>query len=179
MKEQNGWKWATLALIALLLVFLAGCVGATLGVAVGFRLGRRMAHPGPEMPRMPEEPWMPEMPRRPEMPRGPEEPWMPEVPEPPRSGAEAPWLGVAFRTIDEGALVVVVVPDSPAEDAGLREGDVITEVDGRAVTPARPLDVHIRQYAPGDRVQFTVMRERETYQIRVRLIERPGDPMEQ
>src|ERR1700752_538182 len=60
-----------------------------------------------------------------------------------------------------------VVPDSPAEHAGLRAGDRIIRVDGQALTTSRPFD---RAYAlgkPGDAVLFTVQREGEANPIEI------------
>jgi S1-C subfamily serine protease len=71
--------------------------------------------------------------------------------------------------VDEGALVVSVMPESAAEAAGLQEGDVITQVDGRAVAASHPLDEHIRRYRPGDRVELTVLRDGRERDISVEL----------
>ena len=65
--------------------------------------------------------------------------------------------------------------DSPADEAGLREGDVITAVDGQAVDEDHPLDRRIRRYDPGDRVEITYWREGREHTVRVRLVEHPDD----
>jgi S1-C subfamily serine protease len=71
-------------------------------------------------------------------------------------GATA-WLGVGVGTADQsagsnGASVVQVVPNSPADRLGLVEGDVITSVDGTAVTDANTLTALLGHYHPGDTV---------------------------
>ncbi len=173
MNEANGWKWATLVLVALLLVILSCCAGAWLGGLIGFRLGSKVSGPRHyDMP-MPEYyPPYPEMPFMPEIPEIPEAPQSPEF-------TERPWLGLAFRMTEEGALVVLVVPDSPAEDARLQPGDIIVEVEGRQVTEARPLDEHVLRYAPGDRIVLTVLRNGREREVEVRIAARPADPSQE
>jgi S1-C subfamily serine protease len=86
---------------------------------------------------------------------------------------DRPWLGVFFQMTDEGAEIMEVIEGSPAEDAGLETGDVITEVDGEAVTATTPLDVLIGRHEPGDRVRLTILRDGDEETIRVRLESRP------
>ena len=101
-------------------------------------------------------------------------PELPEIPMPRREGTA--WLGVAFQMVDEGAMITLVIPESAAEAAGLVEGDIITEVDGRPVTESRPLDEHIARYRPGDRVELTVLRDGRERDVSVRLGARPVEP---
>jgi len=74
-----------------------------------------------------------------------------------------------------GALVSNVSPDSPAANAGLRKGDVITAVDGQAVTDARDLSLHIAGENPGTTVNLAVWRGREEVKVPVTLGEFPED----
>jgi S1-C subfamily serine protease len=95
-------------------------------------------------------------------------PEMPDqVPSPRDEGT--PWLGVAFMMVEDGAQVSIVVPSSPAEEAGVQIGDVIAEVDGNRVTESRPLDEHILRYQPGDRIRLTILRNGSRQRINVRL----------
>lgn len=162
MNSNTGWKWATLILAVLLLMLLACCMGTVFGSMLGFRLAARF---GPSVYHLPVMPNMPESPAYPAPELWPDEP----------PAAARPWLGLAFRMGDEGALVALVVPGSPAEAAGLRVGDIIIEVDGQRVTVAHPLDEHLQAYAPGDRVQLIVMREGRVREIEVRLEMQPRE----
>jgi membrane-associated protease RseP (regulator of RpoE activity) len=73
-----------------------------------------------------------------------------------------------------GALVVAVVPDSPADRAGLQEGDRILAIDGRRVGLEWDLAELIRRYEPGDQVTLKVDRpEEDSLEMSVRLAERP------
>ena len=76
-----------------------------------------------------------------------------------------------------GATIIEVVPGSPAEQAGLQEGDVVLAVDSQRIGPAGNLARLIAQYEPGDRVTLTVRRgDEEARKIRVKLGENPDDP---
>ena len=76
-----------------------------------------------------------------------------------------------------GAIITEVVPGSPAEQAGLQEGDVVVAVDSQRVGPAGNLARLISQYEPGDRVTLTVRRaDEEARKIRVKLGENPDIP---
>jgi 2-alkenal reductase len=83
--------------------------------------------------------------------------------------------------VDEGAWLQAgegrsaVVEGSPAEAAGLRDGDVITAVDGEPVDRERSLDLHLLDHGPGDEVVLTVVRGSETLELRVTLGTRPAD----
>jgi len=76
------------------------------------------------------------------------------------------YFGVDRR---EGVLVVEVVDDSPAEEAGVLAGDVILKVEGKEITSADKLVKYIRKYEPGDEVDLTIKRKRRTKTIEVEL----------
>jgi putative serine protease PepD len=58
----------------------------------------------------------------------------------------------------EGARITEVLPDTPAQEAGLEPDDVVTEVDGERVTDGIALIVAIRTHQPGETIEFTVVR---------------------
>ncbi len=57
-----------------------------------------------------------------------------------------------------GVLVIDVVEGSPAEEAGLEEGDIITAVEGKPIRNTSDLFSLIRSHKPGDRVAITYYR---------------------
>lgn len=75
----------------------------------------------------------------------------------------------------EGALINQVLAGTPAEAAGLENGDVVLEVDGRPVEDARALTRIIGAVAPNETVRLRVLRDERERTIRVRLGERPGE----
>ncbi|HTI03509.1 MAG TPA: Do family serine endopeptidase [Acidisoma sp.] len=86
------------------------------------------------------------------------------------------FLGVEAQTIDagmaqalhlpgngqgalNGALIAQVEPKSPAEKAGLKPGDVITDVNGTTIHTPRDLAVTIAAIAPGDKAALKIVRD--------------------
>ena len=69
----------------------------------------------------------------------------------------------------EGVLVQSVTDSSPAAEAGLMPGDVITELDGRAVTDPGQLIDRLREHRPGDEIRVTYARDEDRREARVRL----------
>jgi putative serine protease PepD len=69
----------------------------------------------------------------------------------------------------DGAGVAVVQPGGAAAKAGLRVGDVVTEVDGRGVDGADALIAAIRSHQVGDRVSLTFHRDGESRTAQVTL----------
>lgn len=102
-----------------------------------------------------------------------------------------PFLGVRYLTITEqiaklndlpvsnGALLVegedgssAVVPDSPADEAGLVTGDIITHVNGEELTKNKGLARALAQYDVGEEVTFTVIRDEDEFGLSATLVER-------
>ena len=69
----------------------------------------------------------------------------------------------------EGALISNVAPGSAAADAGLKSGDVITEVNGEPVVRSGSLSSLIGLSAPGERVKLKVWRDHAERSIEARL----------
>ncbi|GIW63242.1 MAG: hypothetical protein KatS3mg091_044 [Patescibacteria group bacterium] len=101
-----------------------------------------------------------------------------------RGGSFArPYIGVRYKMIDkqtailnevpEGAFVVSVEENSPAFKAGIRSGDIITELDGQRLTNAdnRTLAQLILKKKVGDTVTLKVWRNGETKTISLKLAE--------
>jgi S1-C subfamily serine protease len=100
-----------------------------------------------------------------------------------QASAERGWLGISFQLEEDRPVVREVLPGSPAAEAGLRRGDVIVRLNGRALTG----DVWTRaRWEPGDRVRLGVQRDGREQEVTVRAGERPqglaavrsgGEPM--
>ena len=73
-----------------------------------------------------------------------------------------------------GALVSDVMPGSPADEAGLQVGDLITAIDGERVTQMRSLRAMILARPPGTRVVVDVVREGEAIEVEVVLASATG-----
>ena len=67
----------------------------------------------------------------------------------------------------EGVLVLRVLPDTPAEASGLRLGDIITAIDGQAITDAGELQAFVDGSGLNKNLQFTVRRGDRTLKLRV------------
>ncbi len=74
-----------------------------------------------------------------------------------------------------GATVAAVTPDSPADTAGLREGDVIVAIDDSPVSGAADLGRRIADRDPGDSVEVTVIRSGRERTFTVELGRRSAD----
>lgn len=75
----------------------------------------------------------------------------------------------------EGVLVVEVGENTPAEKAGLKEKDVILEIDGQKVTSASELRKIIVKKQPGTNVKLLIFRNKQKKQIVVKIGERPEE----
>jgi putative serine protease PepD len=89
------------------------------------------------------------------------------------------WLGVeigqdATSTSGAGAAITNVVPGGPADDAGLRSGDVVTKIDGRPVADPSELSSAVNAKAVGNHITLTVRRNGAEQQIDVALQARPA-----
>jgi membrane-associated protease RseP (regulator of RpoE activity) len=124
-------------------------------------------------------------PRR-DLPRGGLEPLIPRGDRGELPFHRRPYLGVTFQVItpelqeqedldeEHGALILEVVPDSPAEEAGLKGGDIIRAVDGVEVNELHRLTELIGNYKPGEQIELTVIRNGRRITVDVELGARPG-----
>ena len=102
-----------------------------------------------------------------------------------------PWIGIRYvalnrRTAAENNLTLFqgawisggaesgIVPGSPAETAGLADGDIVTKVQGVLIDELHPLQDLLVQYSPGTVIVLDVLRAGATVQISVTLGIRPN-----
>jgi C-terminal processing protease CtpA/Prc len=69
----------------------------------------------------------------------------------------------------EGVLVLEVTEDSPAEEVGLKAGDVILEFDGKEIDDSGDLVSYVRKSDPGEEVEIQIKRKRRTQTVEVEL----------
>jgi putative serine protease PepD len=86
--------------------------------------------------------------------------------------ARYPVIGAKVQTGQRGgsgAEIDSVMDGTPADDAGLEEGDVIVAVEGSKVTDGIALIVSIRSHQPGETITFTVVRDGDEREVEVTL----------
>jgi C-terminal processing protease CtpA/Prc len=95
------------------------------------------------------------------------------------------WLGVNVRdvtthlksqhdlTVSEGAYVSEVIEDSPAEKAGIKEGDVIVGLNGSSITDSDDLVKAVRKSKPSTEVKIEVRRKGESKSFTAQLDRAP------
>jgi putative serine protease PepD len=83
------------------------------------------------------------------------------------------FLGVESRPAtsgDAGAQIVSVSAGSPAEEAGIQEGDLVTQVGDDDVQSNTDLAAAIRSHQPGDQVSITVVRGGDEVEVTATLV---------
>jgi serine protease Do len=80
-----------------------------------------------------------------------------------------------------GALIQSVTDDSPAEKAGLRQGDIVLTVEGERVVSVNDLQTKIAQHQPGEMITVSIWRDRREMKIEIELGEAPvaNEPVSQ
>jgi membrane-associated protease RseP (regulator of RpoE activity) len=97
------------------------------------------------------------------------------VTSPAPAGQSSAWIGVWMQSLDDnlreamnidrhvnGALVSAVIDGSPAEKAGIEDGDIIVEVAGRRTTNLDEVKSAVRELEPGEKVLIVVSRGGQT-----------------
>lgn len=98
------------------------------------------------------------------------------------------WLGVVIQDVDEnlaksfglnkagGILVSEVQTGSPADDAGIRQGDVIMRLNGVKLTDVADLRNRVALLSPDSKAALKIVRDGKQKEITVVIGERPSDP---
>ncbi len=91
------------------------------------------------------------------------------------------WLGVTIQDVDknlaesfgldrpQGALIVQVGEDGPADKAGLKEGDIILSFDGQDIASSADLPHVVGLIAPGTKVPVEVLRDKKRQTMKVEV----------
>jgi membrane-associated protease RseP (regulator of RpoE activity) len=87
--------------------------------------------------------------------------------------AEQPWLGTHLIAGADGLTVSYVIADSPADDAGLQRGDVITAVDGTAVETPQDFRDALDAKSVGDSLALSIDRDGQTLDVSATLEAKP------
>jgi S1-C subfamily serine protease len=83
------------------------------------------------------------------------------------SRSPRPWLGFYPQHLGGHVVVGGVVPGGPAEKSGLREGDIIIQVERREVRSRPELYREIWKKRPGERISLHVLRDEESIDLAV------------
>lgn len=159
--QMNTGKTVTYAMVAVMLILaclvgalagtlVGGVAGGILGYAAGSGMLRLTGPTGITVP-------TPSVPL----------PWV--TPPVPRRTPAVPLPQLPFPPGQTGALIQAVEPDTPAEKAGLKPGDLITAVDNTPVDERQRLVDLIRAHKPGDKVTLNVLRGNQRLTIEVTL----------
>lgn len=89
------------------------------------------------------------------------------------SAAKIGYIGVNLSETPEGITIAAVQPNTPAENAGLQEGDIITKVNDSDVATTEQLSSVLQSLVPGTKVTITVSRAGSTQTFELTLAERP------
>lgn len=91
------------------------------------------------------------------------------------------WLGISMQPVDrnlaksfgmdkpEGALIARVLPDSPAQQAGLKAGDVILGYNGQPIPSSRTIKPLVGDSLPGDTVTLDLLRDGKKITVKVEV----------
>ena len=104
------------------------------------------------------------------------------------SAVVRPWLGVKGETVSadiarslglerpQGVIVTNVWANGPGARAGIREGDLITAVDGAEVNDQGGLNFRVGLHDPNDTVEVAILRDGRAQTLNARISPLPGDP---
>ena len=158
MEEEKRKVYIVVAILALVGVLFSCLAGALGGSLAGLLVARRQAEAAAE--RVLQSWATSRVPEPVPVPEGP-------VQVPPRGG---------MMPRVQGASIVEIVPGTPADEAGLKVGDVITAIDQTQINPRHLLLDVVREYKPGDRVTIHFWRADREESVQVKLGESPDVP---
>ena len=96
-----------------------------------------------------------------------------------------PWIGISYLKVTrqlaeyyslptaDGVLIALVERNSPADDAGLRKGDIIEAVDGRRIEDTSDISLSVRKKSINDKLVITINRYGSRFEVDIRLRAQP------
>ncbi len=81
----------------------------------------------------------------------------------------------AQNKITEGALVVMVTEDGPAQKGGLKPGDVILKIQDKPILSKATFDEHISYYRPSDKIKMSYIRNGQEKETTIILTNKDGE----
>ncbi len=96
-----------------------------------------------------------------------------------------PWIGISYVKITrqlaqyyrlpttKGVLIAQVESHSPADDAGLRKGDIIEAVDGKRIDDTTEISLNVRKKTVNDSLTMTINRYGRRFEVPIQLQPRP------
>jgi S1-C subfamily serine protease len=86
------------------------------------------------------------------------------------------YLGIVNNQSTGEVVIESIVTDGPADQAGMKAGDIITEIDGQEINQSHSfLNILMFDHKPGDTVEITVLRDGEERTLTATLGERPAN----
>ena len=80
------------------------------------------------------------------------------------------WLGLLSYTLREHVVIAGVLPGSPGEKAGLRQGDLVLSADGCEIHERKALYQVINRHQPGENVQLRILRNNKVHDLAISAI---------
>jgi len=77
---------------------------------------------------------------------------------------------------DTGVVLSDVLPGSPAARAGVRAGDIVLSLEGKAMDNSRQLQVNLYRHQAGESIRLEVLRDGQTMTLPIGMVER-NDPL--
>ncbi len=93
-----------------------------------------------------------------------------------RPAPGAPFIGIAIDPgqSGQGALIRQLAPGGPAQQAGLRPGDVIIGINRNQVSKPSDIPAAISKCKPGDLIELTLIRDGRQGKVQVKVATAPG-----
>jgi S1-C subfamily serine protease len=93
------------------------------------------------------------------------------------TGVKGAFIGAKFSNENDGLLISDIVKDSPAAKAGMKEGDVVSGLNGTDVRDHESFLPMLATHKPGDTITLTIRRGKEYLDVPVVLGERPANTL--